>query len=95
MLLGSALAVVLTVTSAGAADAQSDGVPGAARPEGSGGGIHSRSDVYIRDDPFDTGHEPSVGSPYLSPDIEVCRTSTECTTSQDPVVGGTNWVFVK
>ncbi|MEU7476841.1 hypothetical protein AB0A63_12725 [Lentzea sp. NPDC042327] len=51
-------------------------------------------DVYIRDNGSDIGNEPSSGSIYHSPDIRVCYTPTPCATSQQPIVGATNYVFV-
>jgi hypothetical protein len=56
----------------------------------------SVTDVYIRDVVGDVGLQPHLGTPlWNSPDITVCPTAVECATSQWPVVGMTNYVFVK
>jgi hypothetical protein len=51
-------------------------------------------DVYTRDNVTDVGNEPSGGSIYFSPDIRVCHTPVFCASSQNPVVGADNYVFV-
>ncbi|MET8763871.1 hypothetical protein [Lentzea sp. NPDC004782] len=51
-------------------------------------------DVYTRDNVADVGNEPSSGSIYFSPDIRVCHTPVFCASSQNPVVGADNYVFV-
>ncbi|MGW4214444.1 hypothetical protein ACWEIJ_41105 [Lentzea sp. NPDC004789] len=51
-------------------------------------------DVYTRDNVTDVGIEPSGGSIYYSPDIRVCHTAVFCASSQNPIVGATNYVFV-
>lgn len=84
--LSSALAVLLAVTTSGVASA--------APAERTGGSVHSRTDVWIRDNTADNGDEPSTGILYNSPDIKVCHTETECATSVNPIAGATNWVFV-
>lgn len=94
MFLGSALAVLMVVTSTGAADARPDSAPGAAPTKDRGGSVHSPANVWIRDNEADSGAEPSTGTTYWSPDIKVCLTVIECPTSQNPAVGVTNQVFV-
>lgn len=101
MLLGSALAVLLTVTTAGAASgAGTDGAAGAARAATGAGTEQAapaapRVDVYMRDFVGDSGAEPHTSSSvYQSPDIKVCPGVIECASSQNPTAGGTNWVFV-
>lgn len=84
--LGSALAVLLAVTASSTASA--------APAERTGGSVHSRTDVWIRDNTADNGDEPSTGIFYNSPDIKVCHTETECATSVNPIAGATNWVYV-
>lgn len=87
VLLGSAMAMLLTVTSAGAAAAKPDaGGTGAAAP--------ASTDVWMKDNAADTGHEPSTGTIYWSPDIKVCNGPIECATHQNPIGGTTNYVFV-
>lgn len=86
MLLGSALAVLLTITTAGAASG--------AYPDGASS-ASPRVDLYMRDYVGDVGVEPhTVNGVYQSPDIKICHTSTECAASQNPLVGVTNWAFV-
>lgn len=53
------------------------------------------SDVWMRDNPTDTGTEPHANSNiWQSPDILVCNTPAPCATSQNPIVGGTSYIFV-
>lgn len=86
LVIGAALATLLSVTSAGA-------VP-VASPDG-GAGVNSRTDVYIRDVPADIGTEPHwMDTIWESPDIKVCPTPAGCAVSQNPIVGITNFVFV-
>lgn len=60
------------------------------------GGRDGRTDVYIKDVAADVGVEPHLLEPlWISPDIKVCPTAVECATSQNPIVGVTNYVFVK
>lgn len=84
--LSSVLAVLSAVTATGPASAAS--------VKGTGSSIASRTDVYIRDNAADNGNEPSTGAFYASPDIKVCWHETECASSQTPIVGATNWVYV-
>ncbi|HEY0696436.1 MAG TPA: hypothetical protein VGD43_01330, partial [Micromonospora sp.] len=56
---------------------------------------HNRTDIYIRDYVGDAGIEPHTNSVWTSPDIKVCPTAVECAVSQNPIVGVTNYVFVK
>ncbi|PWW63281.1 hypothetical protein [Actinokineospora spheciospongiae] len=58
-------------------------------------GTTAATDVYIRDHVGDTGVEPHSASVWTSPDVKVCPTSVECTTSQNPEVGSVNHIFVK
>ncbi|GIJ31506.1 hypothetical protein [Micromonospora sediminimaris] len=56
----------------------------------------ARTDVHIRDVAADTGVQPHSLDPlWASPDIKVCPTAVECAVSQNPVVGATNYIFVK
>ena len=56
----------------------------------------SRTDVYIKDVTADVGVQPHSLSPlWASPDIKVCPTAVECAVSQNPIVGVTNYIFVK
>ncbi|MEU3457366.1 hypothetical protein ABZ671_27745 [Micromonospora sp. NPDC006766] len=83
-LTGAALAALLTVTSAGAAQPQEKTAAAA------------RTDVYIRDVAADVGLQPHSYDPlWQSPDIKVCHTAVECAVSQNPIVGVTNYIFVK
>lgn len=93
-LLGSALAALLTITTAGAASgAYQSGAYGA---EETGAGTLGGTDVWMRDNTSDVGVQPyTVGSMYSSPDIKVCPAPVECGSSQAPVVGVTNYIFVK
>ncbi|MEU8261977.1 hypothetical protein AB0C02_15305 [Micromonospora sp. NPDC048999] len=88
VLTGAALAALLTVTSAGAA-------PGAAQRQENMVAA-GRTDVYIRDVAADVGAQPHSFDPlWQSPDIKVCPTAVECAASQNPIVGATNFIFVK
>ncbi|TDC68277.1 hypothetical protein E1193_31265 [Micromonospora sp. KC606] len=85
-LTGAALTAVLAVTSAAAG-------PVEARLEKAAA---SRTDVYIRDVGADVGVEPHSFNPlWASSDIKVCPTAVECAVSQNPIVGVTNYIFVK
>lgn len=54
-----------------------------------------RHDVFIKDHPSDVGNEPHTLDPiWNSPDIKICRSASGCATSESPVVGATNYVFV-
>ncbi|MFI5927803.1 hypothetical protein ACIA3K_17660 [Micromonospora sp. NPDC051543] len=87
VLTGAALAALLAVTAATAA-------PGEA-PQGKAASA-ARTDVYIKDVAADTGIQPHSYSPlWASPDIKVCPTAVECAVSQNPIVGVTNYLFVK
>lgn len=55
----------------------------------------TRTDVYIRDYVGDVGVEPHSNAVWYSPDIKVCHTAVECPTSLNPIVGVTNYVFIK
>ncbi|GIJ25111.1 hypothetical protein Vqi01_02730 [Micromonospora qiuiae] len=86
VLAGAALTGLLAVTAATAAPV---GAPERAAAA-------ARTDVYIKDVPTDVGLEPHTLEPlWASPDIKVCPTAIECATSQNPIVGVTNYVFVK
>ncbi|MFG1955681.1 hypothetical protein [Micromonospora sp. NPDC048830] len=88
VLTGAALAAVLTVTAAGAA-------PVVAQPD-KAAAVAARTDVYIRDVAADVGVQPHGFNPlWASPDIKVCPTAVECAVSQNPIVGVTNYIFVK
>jgi uncharacterized protein YegL len=52
------------------------------------------SDVWMMDNSADTSDEPSIGVVWQSPDIKVCNSSTECMTSENPVIGPPNHLFV-
>ncbi|WP_434739668.1 hypothetical protein [Micromonospora sp. SH-82] len=83
LLTGAALATLLSVTSAGA-------VPPPQRT------ASAPADVYLMDTPADTGIQPHSLSPlWESPDIKVCHTAVECPTSQNPIVGQRNYIFLK
>ncbi|GAB3806114.1 hypothetical protein [Micromonospora zhanjiangensis] len=87
VLTGAALVGLLTITAATAA-------PATARSEKSIAA--DRTDVYIKDVAADTGVQPHSYNPlWASPDIKVCPTAIECAVSQNPIVGVTNYVFVK
>ncbi|MGX4655037.1 hypothetical protein ACWCHM_15175 [Micromonospora sp. SCSIO 07396] len=87
VLTGAALAGLLAVTAAAAA-------PGEA-PQGKAAAA-ARTDVYMKDVTADTGYQPHSYSPlWASPDIKVCPTAVECSVSQNPRVGVTNYLFVK
>ncbi|MBB5830077.1 hypothetical protein [Micromonospora carbonacea] len=87
VLTGAALAGLLAVTAAAAA-------PGEAPQEKAAAA--ARTDVYIKDVTADTGVQPHSYSPlWASPDIKVCPTAVECAVSQNPIVGVTNYLFVK
>lgn len=92
-LLGSVLAALLTITTAGAASgAYQSGAVGA---EETGAGTLGGTDVWMKDNASDVGVQPyTVGSMYTSPDIKVCPTPVECASSQNPIVGVTNYIFV-
>lgn len=96
MLLGSALAALLTITSAGAASgAYQSGVSEAAGTAAAEVASLNHKDVWMKDHDSDTGIAPHTIEPiYWSPDIKVCNGPLECATSQNPIVGTTNWVFV-
>ncbi|WFE41035.1 hypothetical protein [Micromonospora sp. WMMD998] len=86
VLTGTALAALLAVTTAAAA-------PVVARPDNAAA---ARTDVYIRDVAADVGIQPHSLNPlWASPDIKVCPTAVECAVSQNPIVGVTNYIFVK
>ncbi|RIV41233.1 hypothetical protein [Micromonospora radicis] len=86
-LTGAALTGLLTVTAAAAAPVGEGSVRAAAA---------ARTDVYIKDVTADVGTEPHSHNPlWASPDIKVCPTAVECAVSQNPIVGATNFIFVK
>ncbi|GGM39349.1 hypothetical protein GCM10011608_25090 [Micromonospora sonchi] len=86
VLAGAALTGLLSVTAATAAPI---GAPERAAAA-------ARTDVYISDVAADVGIEPHSLNPlWTSPDIKVCPTAVECAVSQNPIVGATNYVFVK
>ncbi|MEU1883982.1 hypothetical protein [Micromonospora sp. WMMD987] len=87
VLTGAALAGLLAVTAAGAAPRQAPQERAAAA---------ARTDVYLKDVAADTGIQPHSYSPlWASPDIKVCPTAVECSVSQNPRVGVTNYLFLK
>ncbi|MFD1148562.1 vWA domain-containing protein [Saccharothrix hoggarensis] len=54
-----------------------------------------QTDVFLHDQPTDTGAEPNPnGSVWQSPDIKVCPGLADCAGIQ-PVVGATNYVHVR
>jgi len=55
-----------------------------------------RTDAYTMDASDDAGYEPSLSvlPIWASPDIKVCWTAVPCATSQNPIVGATNYVFI-
>ncbi|MBO4204624.1 hypothetical protein [Micromonospora echinofusca] len=86
LLTGTAVAALLSVSSAGAAPVQ----------DRSEVGVSARTDVYIKDVSADLGYQPHSYDPlWKSPDIKVCPTAIECAVSQNPRVGVTNYIFVK
>ncbi|NGM16344.1 hypothetical protein [Verrucosispora sioxanthis] len=86
VLAGATLTSLLAVTAAAAAP-----FPASERAAAT-----ARTDVYIKDVAADVGVEPHLLEPlWISPDIKVCPTAVECATSQNPIVGVTNYVFVK
>ncbi|MFK3983438.1 hypothetical protein ACI2K4_24020 [Micromonospora sp. NPDC050397] len=92
LIVGTVLATLLTLTTAGAAL----GGPSGGDGSGTGAAVAARTDAYIRDVAGDVGTEPHNLNPiWQSPDIKVCPTAIECATSQNPIVGVTNYVFVK
>lgn len=53
------------------------------------------SDVWMRDNLSDVGNEPhTLGTIWDSPDIVVCNTPTPCAVSENPIAGGTSYLFV-
>ncbi|GHG61891.1 hypothetical protein GCM10012319_00150 [Comamonas sp. KCTC 72670] len=53
------------------------------------------SDVYIRDNVYDNGTEPSSYDIWTSPDIKICNNPAGCAASTNPVFGSTNnYIFV-
>ncbi|WP_405093746.1 hypothetical protein OG767_13750 [Micromonospora sp. NBC_01392] len=86
VLTGTALAALLAVTTAAAAPVEARQDKAAA----------ARTDVYIRDVAADVGVQPHSYNPlWASPDIKVCPTAVECAVSQNPIVGVTNYIFIK
>ncbi|MFD9741005.1 vWA domain-containing protein [Umezawaea sp. NPDC059074] len=74
-----------------------------AQPDGSGTATAiqrflsdcKQTDVFMHDQPSDTGIETNPnGSVWSSPDIKVCPTTADCPGGQ-PVVGSTSYVHVK
>ena len=60
----------------------------------------SRIDLFVRDNPVDTGAEPnsyspSVGQTWDSPDIWVRHVQDDSLTHQNPIPDDTNYVYVK
>ncbi|MFI7024655.1 hypothetical protein [Micromonospora sp. NPDC049900] len=85
-LTAAMLTGLLAVTAAAAVPVEA--VPAAAAA--------ARSDVYIQDTTADVGVEPHTLNPlWASPDIKVCPTAVECAVSQNPIVGVTNYLFIK
>ncbi|WP_433393617.1 hypothetical protein [Micromonospora sp. KLBMP9576] len=90
LLTGAAMATLLSVTAAGAAP------PAGPAESHAGGATAAAVDVYMQDTPADVGLEPHALNPlWQSPDIKVCHTAVECATSQNPIVGQRNYIFVK
>ncbi|MEV0329159.1 hypothetical protein AB0H63_22335 [Micromonospora echinospora] len=86
LVTGAATALLLSVTSATAAPLD--------QPDDSGI-LAEPVDVYMKDHPSDVGMQPhSFGPLHESPDIKVCPTAEECATSQNPIVGQRNYIFV-
>ena len=91
LLTGAALATLLSVTAAGAAP-----LAGPADSRGGGATIAAPADVFMKDTTTDVGLQPHALNPlWQSPDIKVCHTAVECPTSQNPIVGQTNYIFIK
>ncbi|MCX4391317.1 hypothetical protein OG777_30915 [Micromonospora peucetia] len=91
LLTGAALATLLSVTAAGAAP-----LAGPADSRAGGATNAAAVDVYMQDTPTDVGLQPHSLNPlWQSPDIKVCPTAVECPTSQNPIVGQRNYIFVK
>ncbi|MER5456521.1 hypothetical protein ABT008_17195 [Micromonospora sp. NPDC002389] len=85
-LTAAVLTGLLAVTAAAAVPVEA--VPAAAAA--------ARTDVYIKDTAADVGVEPHALNPlWASPDIKVCPTAVECAVSQNPIVGVTNYLFIK
>jgi hypothetical protein len=85
LLTGAATAALLTVTSATAAPLDRPGDVGTLLA----------ADVFIKDHPSDVGLQPHAYDPlWESPDIKVCHTAAGCSSSQNPIVGQRNYVFV-
>ncbi|WP_326552131.1 hypothetical protein [Micromonospora sp. NBC_01813] len=83
----AAMALLLPVTSATAAALD--------RSTG-GGAVTTAADVWMMDNSSDVGLQPhNLGSIWQSPDIKVCNTAVECAVSQNPIIGQTNYIFVK
>ncbi|MEV4666115.1 hypothetical protein AB0J85_29765 [Micromonospora echinofusca] len=84
---GAALATLLSVTAAGAAP-----LAGPTDSRATAAAV----DVYMQDTPADIGIEPHALNPlWQSSDIKVCHTAVECATSQNPIVGQRNYIFIK
>lgn len=87
LVTAAAVALLLPVTSAGAAALDRSTDSGAAG---------TAADVYMMDNSSDVGLQPhNIGSIWQSPDIKVCNTAVECAVSQNPIIGQTNYIFVK
>ncbi|GAB2934702.1 hypothetical protein GCM10027280_23210 [Micromonospora polyrhachis] len=92
LLVGAVLAALLTMSTAGAAL----GDTSTTVPSSADSTIAAPTDVYIRDVAADVGLQPHSYNPlWASPDIKVCHTAVECAVSQNPIVGITNYIFVK
>ncbi|WP_320069827.1 hypothetical protein [Micromonospora sp. RTGN7] len=91
LLTGTALASLLGATAATAATA-AIAAPLDAKPDR----VMSPTDVWMRDVASDVGLQPHSLSPvWASPDIKICPTAVECSTSINPVAGATNHIHVK
>jgi len=87
LVTAAAVALLLPVSSATAAALD--------RSTGSGA-TAAPVDVFMKDHPSDVGIQPHGLNPiWASPDIKVCPTAVECSTSQNPIVGQTNYIFIK
>ena len=90
LLVGATLATILSISTAAAAPLHS------ADSAGPTAGTTARTDVWMRDTATDVGAQPHGLNPlWASPDIKVCPTAIECPVSQNPIVGMTNYIFVK
>ncbi|MDG4764191.1 hypothetical protein O7632_08740 [Solwaraspora sp. WMMD406] len=86
LITAAAVALLLPVTSAGAAalDRSTDSATAS-----------TAADVWMMDNSADVGLQPHlIGDIWQSPDIKVCNTAAGCQNSQNPIIGQTNYIFV-